>query len=111
DVDRVDQKLRTIGVLHVGLAKDGGLHAVAERAVVHLEKQEDALLALLLGLLQVGLQIAELGLEEMVDRVARLRPCRSGKQKQERDKQLTHGFSSVQGKACLPVLAAGVLLA
>jgi hypothetical protein len=81
------------GILHVGLVEEAGFHAFAERAVIHFKKQEDALLALLFGFLQIGLQVAEHGLEEMVGRVARFCPCRGGKQKQERDKQLTHGIS------------------
>ena len=49
--------------------------------------------AVLPGNIEIGLQVAELGLEEMVSGVTRFRPGGRGKHNQKRDEQLSHAVS------------------
>src|SRR3569833_3343861 len=95
DVDRIQQELRTIGILDVGLVEDGASHAFAKRTVVHFKEQEYAFLALLTGGLEFGVEIPELGLEEIAEGVTRLRLRGYGEYHQERNEQLAHGVSSL----------------
>jgi hypothetical protein len=64
DIDAEDGEMLPKIVLHLGLIQHLLLHAVAERALVHLEKDQDRLLALGTRFFQVFLEVAECGLEK-----------------------------------------------
>ena len=79
DIYREVKEVLAIILLHIRLVEDVLFHVMTEGAFIHLEKDQDPVLALLLGVGQFFLEVAPGFIEEMFIGIARTgRPAGGG---------------------------------